>query len=54
MEMKKKENFENPALAVLDRFDANPTVFDESKSSNPLSNVLLTDYDCNNYNNYNI
>ena len=45
MEMKKKENFENPALAVLDRFDANPTVFDESKSSNPLSNVLLTDYD---------
>lgn len=45
IEMKIQENFENPALAVLDRFDANPNVFDQTKSTNPLSNVLLTDYD---------
>lgn len=44
-ELKKQENFENPALAVLDQFDSSPTIFDETKASNPLSNVLLTDYD---------
>ena len=44
MEMKLQENFENPALAVLDNYDTNPAIFDDSKATNPLSNVLLTDY----------
>jgi len=46
---KKKENFENPAIAFLEQknIPISPEIFDTPSSSNPFSNVLMTDYDYN-------
>ena len=43
------ENFDNPALDVLQKNGMNPTteVFDTPSDLNPFSNVLMTDYDFN-------
>ena len=45
----KKENFENPANVFLQQqnIPISPDVFDTPSSSNPYSNVLVTDYDYN-------
>ena len=43
-EMKLQENFENPALAILDNYWSNPASLIKWKATNQLSNVLLTDY----------
>lgn len=45
-----RENFENPVDGIIDKYDIDTTdVFDESTSSNPFSNVLVTDYELNPY-----
>jgi len=47
-ERKKLEGYDNPALAVLNQANFDPTdVFDAPTPENPLSNVLMTDYDFN-------
>jgi hypothetical protein len=45
----KVENFDNPAMAYLkeNNISISPDVFDEPTSSNPFSNVMMTDYDYN-------
>jgi hypothetical protein len=45
---KTAENFENPALEVLKKYDTNTiNTFDTPSSTNPFSNVLIPDYDFN-------
>jgi len=49
-EKKKLEQFENPALEILKNANANfdfMETFDKPDSANPMSNVLLPDYDFN-------
>ena len=43
----KKEAFENPALAVINKYQKDTATFDNPTDTNPFSNVLLTDYDFN-------
>ena len=45
----KVENFDNPAMSYLkeNNISISPDVFDEPTSSNPFSNVMMTDYDYN-------
>lgn len=45
---KTTEGFDNPALEVLKKYPIDPkTTFDAPSSTNPFSNVLMTDYDYN-------
>jgi hypothetical protein len=45
---KTEENFENPALEVLKKYDTKTiNTFDTPSSTNPFSNVLIPDYDFN-------
>lgn len=46
LEQKRRENFASPALDVLGDFDTTG-IFDKPTPENPMSNVLLTDYDFN-------
>jgi hypothetical protein len=41
------ENFENPAKVLMSSFPPEKNVFDNPTPDNPLSNVLITDYDYN-------
>jgi hypothetical protein len=42
-----KETFENPALAVINKYQTDPHTFDKPSETNPFSNVLIPDYDFN-------
>ena len=44
---KKREGFENPALAVINKYQTDPQTFDNPTNTNPFSNVLLPDYEFN-------